>query len=95
MPGIKISDLTSISPLSTDIAVLDRPAVGAGAPVTGKASLSEVQNYIMGGGVKYWLESTDDLTVRDRCQYIVQSGITIDLGGSLNLEPLAQLVILP
>lgn len=95
MPGIKISDLTPVTPLKTDLLPLDRPTTGPGAPVTGKASLSEVRNFIMGGGVKYWLESTDDFTVRDRCQYIVQSGITIDLGGSLNLEPLAQLVILP
>ena len=50
MPGIKISDLTSVTPLSTDIVVLDRPTVGAGAPVTGKATVAALAAAIGGGG---------------------------------------------
>jgi hypothetical protein len=41
MPTKKISDLTTITPLATDLVALDRPTVGAGAPITGKATLGD------------------------------------------------------
>ena len=41
MPTKKISDLTTIIPLATDLVALDRPTVGAGAPITGKATLGD------------------------------------------------------
>lgn len=50
MAGIKISNLPTVTPLTTDLVVLDRPAVGTGAPVTGKATLADVQSVIGGGG---------------------------------------------
>lgn len=40
MPTVKISDLPAITPLATDLVALDRPTTGAGAPVTGQATLA-------------------------------------------------------
>lgn len=94
MASKKISGLPTVTPLDTDLVPLDRPTTGVGAPVTGKASLNKIRDYVVGGGVKYWLESTDSFIVRDRYQYIVQ-GLIIDLGGSIVLEPQGQLVVLP
>jgi hypothetical protein len=50
MPGIKISDLTPVTPLSTDVVVLDRPSTGTGAPVTGRATVAQLAAVIGGGG---------------------------------------------
>lgn len=63
MSGVKISDLSTISPLSTDLVVLDRPSTGAGAPVTGKATLADVQSLFGGGGATgaYWSEKSLNL----------------------------------
>jgi hypothetical protein len=59
MAGIKISNLPTVTPLTTDLVVLDRPAVGAGAPITGKATLADVQSVIGGtGGNDYWQSTT-------------------------------------
>ena len=41
MATVKISDLPTITPLATDLVALDRPTVGAGAPVTGHATLAD------------------------------------------------------
>ena len=40
MATVKISDLPTITPLATDLVALDRPSIGAGAPVTGHATLA-------------------------------------------------------
>lgn len=95
MASKKISGLPTVTPLSTDLLPLDRPTIGPSAPVTGKATLQEVQNFNGGGGIKYWLESTDNFTVQNRFQYIVQGAIIIDLGGTLTIEPTGMTVILP
>jgi len=50
MAGVKISDLSTLTPLGTDLVVLDRPTTGAGAPVTGKATLTSIGAVIGGGG---------------------------------------------
>jgi hypothetical protein len=42
MPTKKISDLTAVTPLATDLVALDRPSVGTGAPITGQATLADV-----------------------------------------------------
>ena len=60
MASKKISELTAITPLLTDLVPLDRPTTGAGAPVTGQATLADIQALIDtggGGGNEYW-EST-------------------------------------
>lgn len=41
-----IADLTTLTPLATDLVVLDRPTDGAGAPVTGKTTLAGLQALI-------------------------------------------------
>lgn len=46
MAGVKISNLSTVTPLSTDLVVLDRPATGPGAPVTGKATLASLATAI-------------------------------------------------
>lgn len=46
MAGVKISDLSTVIPLSTDLVVLDRPTAGPGAPVTGKATLASLATAI-------------------------------------------------
>lgn len=49
MAGVKISDLSTVTPVGTDLVVLDRPTTGPGAPVTGKATLASLAAAI--GGV--------------------------------------------
>lgn len=48
-----------------------------------------------GGGVgtKYWLESTDNITVPSRYQYLVAGAIIIDVGGSLGNDVNGQIVV--
>jgi hypothetical protein len=46
-------------------------------------------------GIKYWLESSDNIVVPGRYQYLVQGAIIIDAGGALTADPDAQIVILP
>lgn len=59
MAGKKISQLTSVTPILTDLLPIDRPTTGAGAPVTGKATLAAIQALIGGGGGnQYWLEKS-------------------------------------
>lgn len=41
-----IADLTTLTPLATDLVVIDRPTDGAGAPVTGKTTLAGLQALI-------------------------------------------------
>lgn len=47
------------------------------------------------GMTKYALEATDDVTVPNRYQYLVQGAFTIDLGGVLTVALGGQLVLLP
>jgi len=42
----KISELTPITPVLTDLIILDRPANGNGAPVTGHTTLSELKELL-------------------------------------------------
>jgi len=44
---------------------------------------------------KYALEATDDVTVPNRYQYLVQGVFIIDLGGALTVAPGGNLVLLP
>lgn len=50
MASKKISQLTPVTPLLTDLVPLDRPTTGPGAPVTGHATLADIQAAIGGGG---------------------------------------------
>ena len=64
MASKKISQLTPVTPLLTDLVPLDRPTTGAGAPVTGQATLADIQAVIGGGGGgnQYWTSNlTTDL----------------------------------
>lgn len=65
MASKKISDLDALTPLLTDLVPLDRPTTGAGAPVTGQASLADIQALIDTGGAggdQYWTSNlTTDL----------------------------------
>lgn len=45
-------------------------------------------------GSKWWLESTDNIVVPSRYQYLVQGTILIDAGGSLTTDPDGQVVII-
>lgn len=46
-------------------------------------------------GTKYWLESTDNITVPNRFQYLVQGALIIDPGGSITADPGGQIVVIP
>ena len=48
-----------------------------------------------GVGVKYALESTDNITVPNRYQYLVKAPLIIDPGGALIAAPGGQVVVLP
>jgi len=50
MPSKKVSDLSTITPLSTDLVLLDRPTTGPGAPITGNAALSALAA-VIGGAI--------------------------------------------
>lgn len=47
------------------------------------------------GMPKYALEATDDVTVPNRYQYVIQGEFSIDLGGALTVAPGGNLVLLP
>lgn len=47
------------------------------------------------GFTKYALEATDDVTVPNRYQYVIQGAFSIDLGGALTVAPGGNLVLLP
>lgn len=47
----KISELTPVTPMLTDLVPLDRPANGMGAPITGHATLDDIKDLILPPGV--------------------------------------------
>lgn len=61
----------------------------------------EIVNAIESGGggasigIKYWLESTDNITVPDRYQYITKGATILDPGAVLVAAPGGQIVVLP
>jgi hypothetical protein len=56
----KISELTTIIPVGTDLVVLDRPVIGPGAPVTGKATLLDAVSSVLSVS-ETWEDGTDRL----------------------------------
>lgn len=65
--------------------------VGGDLHVSGNLSVSGIGNV----GIKYWLESTDNVVVPARYQYLVQGPIILDPGATLTNEPTGQIVTLP
>lgn len=75
MASKKISDLTTVTPVLTDLVVLDRPTIGTGAPVTGKATLADIESLI--GADEYWQSTTAG-------QIFSTGTLGASLSGSLN-----------
>lgn len=81
MASKKISELTPVTPLLTDLVPLDRPTIGAGAPVTGQATLADIQALIGGGGGggnEYWESSISG--------EIFATGSLVAITGSLHAQ---------
>lgn len=76
-------------------------ALGVWASVSDEIAYFDGSQQTASGGVspsvgtKYWLESTDNITVPNRYQYLVQGAIIIDPGGSLVAAPGGQIVVIP
>lgn len=67
-------------------------AIGGDLHISGNMSASP-GSILANHGIKYWLESTDNILVPSRYQYITAGAVIIDAGGSLAADIDGQIVV--
>lgn len=67
-------------------------AIGGDLHVSGNMSASP-GSILANHGIKYWLESTDNIVVPSRYQYLTAGVVIIDVGGSLTADIDGQIAV--
>lgn len=67
-------------------------AIGGDLHISGNMSASP-GSVLANHGIKYWLESTDNIIVPSRYQYVTAGAVIIDVGGTLTADIDGQIVV--